>query len=42
MACANSPGIAVGNGQCQIGITTTAAANQSLTVDDFELVRTGP
>lgn len=35
-------GIAVSNGTCQIGITTTAGANQSLTVDDFTFVRTGP
>jgi hypothetical protein len=36
------PGIAVTSGQCQIGVTTTAGANQSLTVDDFTFVRTGP
>jgi hypothetical protein len=36
------PGIAVSNGSCQIGVTTTASANQSVTVDDFALVRTGP
>jgi hypothetical protein len=35
-------GIAVGNGTCQIGITTTAGANQSLPVDDFTFVRAGP
>jgi Glycosyl hydrolases family 43 len=35
-------GISVSNGQCQIGVTTTAGANQSVTLDDFELVRTGP
>ena len=35
------PGIVVSNGQCQIGVTTTAAANQSVTLDDFTLVRTG-
>jgi hypothetical protein len=34
-------GIAVTNGTCQIGVTTTAAANQSVTLDDFTLVRTG-
>jgi hypothetical protein len=36
------PGIAVSTGQAQIGVTTTAAANQSLSVDDWSLVRTGP
>jgi hypothetical protein len=35
-------GIAVTNGTCQIGATTTAAANQSVTLDDFAFVRTGP
>jgi hypothetical protein len=34
-------GIAVTNGTCQIGVTTTAAANQSVTLDDFTFVRTG-
>jgi hypothetical protein len=36
------PGIAVSNGTCQLGVVTTASANQSLTLDDFSLVRTGP
>jgi hypothetical protein len=36
------PGIAVSNGSCQIGVTTNAAANQSVTIDDVSLVRTGP
>jgi hypothetical protein len=35
-------GIAVSNGTCQVGVTTTAGANQSVTLDDFTLVRTGP
>jgi len=35
-------GIAVTDGSCDIGVTTTAAANQSVTVDDFTLLRTGP
>jgi hypothetical protein len=35
-------GIAVSNGTCQIGVTTTAGANQSVTLDDFTFVRTGP
>ena len=34
-------GIAVTNGTCQIGVTATAAANQSVTLDDFTFVRTG-
>ena len=34
-------GIAVTNGTCQIGVTVTAAANQSVTLDDFTFVRTG-
>ena len=34
-------GIAVTNGSCQIGVTTTASANQSVTLDDFTFVRTG-
>jgi hypothetical protein len=34
-------GIAVSNGTCQIGVTTTASANQSVTLDDFTFVRTG-
>jgi hypothetical protein len=34
-------GIAVTNGTCQIGVSTTAAANQSVTLDDFTFVRTG-
>jgi hypothetical protein len=33
--------LAVTNGTCQIGVTTTAAANQSITLDDFTFVRTG-
>jgi len=35
-------GIAVTNGQCQIDVTTTGSAAQTVTVDDFTLVRTGP
>ena len=35
-------GIAVTAGTCQIGVTTTAGANQSITIDDFTFVRTGP
>ena len=34
-------GIAVSNGACQIGVSTTAAANQSVTLDDFTFARTG-
>ncbi|HVV50815.1 MAG TPA: family 43 glycosylhydrolase, partial [Polyangia bacterium] len=34
-------GIAVSNGTCQIGVTTTAGANQSVTLDDFTFIRTG-
>jgi len=34
-------GIAVTNGTCQIGVSTTAGANQSVTLDDFTFVRTG-
>ncbi|HEY4187510.1 MAG TPA: family 43 glycosylhydrolase [Polyangia bacterium] len=34
-------GIAVTGGQCQIGVATTAGANQSVTLDDFSFVRTG-
>lgn len=33
------PGIAVTNGACQIGVQTTASANQWLNVDDFTLVK---
>jgi hypothetical protein len=33
------PGIAVTNGTCQIGVRTTASANQWLDVDDFTLVK---
>jgi len=35
-------GVVVTDGTCDIGVTTTAAANQSVTVDDFTLLRTGP
>jgi Glycosyl hydrolases family 43 len=35
------PNIAVSNDSCQIGVVTTASANQSITLDDFALVRTG-
>jgi hypothetical protein len=35
-------GIAIANGTCQVGVTTTAGASQSVTLDDFTLVRTGP
>jgi hypothetical protein len=35
-------GIAVSNGSCQIDVTTTGSATQTVTVDDFDLVRTGP
>ncbi|HTQ03663.1 MAG TPA: family 43 glycosylhydrolase [Polyangiaceae bacterium] len=35
-------GIAVTNGSCRFGVTTTASASQSLHLDDFSLVRTGP
>ena len=35
-------GIAVSNGQCNIGVTTTGSSSQSVNVDDFTLVRTGP
>jgi hypothetical protein len=35
-------GVAISNGTCQVGVTTTAGANQSVTLDDFTLVRTGP
>jgi hypothetical protein len=35
-------GIAVSNGQCQIDVTTTGSATQTVTLDDFSLVRTGP
>lgn len=34
--------IAVTNGTCRLGVTTTASASQSLHLDDFSLVRTGP
>ncbi len=33
------PGIAVTNGTCQIGVQTTASANQWVNVDDFTLVK---
>jgi hypothetical protein len=33
------PGIVVTNGTCQIGVRTTASANQWLDVDDFTLVK---
>jgi Glycosyl hydrolases family 43 len=33
------PGIAVTNGTCQIGVKTTASANQSLEVDDVTFVK---
>jgi hypothetical protein len=33
------PGIAVTNGTCQIGVRTTASANQWLNVDDFTLIK---
>jgi hypothetical protein len=36
------PGIAVTNGQCEIGVTTTAGANQSVSVDDWSFVKTNP
>jgi hypothetical protein len=36
------PDIAVSSGTCQIGVTTTASANQSVTFDDVSFVRTGP
>ena len=36
------PDIAVTNGQCQITVATTGSASQTLTLDDFSLVRTGP
>lgn len=35
-------GIAVANGQGHVGVTTTASANQTVTLDDFVFVRTGP
>jgi len=35
-------GVVVTDGTCDIGVATTAAANQSVTVDDFTLLRTGP
>ncbi len=35
-------GIAVSNGQCQVDVTATGGATQTVTVDDFSLVRTGP
>jgi len=35
-------GIAVTDGKCQLGVTTTASASQSVTLDDFTFVRTGP
>ncbi|HEX3776167.1 MAG TPA: family 43 glycosylhydrolase [Polyangiaceae bacterium] len=35
-------GIAVTNGSAQINVSTTGSAAQSVTVDDFVLVRTGP
>jgi hypothetical protein len=35
-------GIAVSSGTCTLGVTTQASANQSLHLDDFALVRTGP
>ena len=35
-------GVAVSNGQCQIDVTTTGSATQTVTLDDFSLVRTGP
>lgn len=34
-------GITITNGQCHIGVTTTASANQTVTLDDFTFVRTG-
>jgi hypothetical protein len=33
------PGIVVTNGTCQIGVQTTASANQWLDVDDFTLIK---
>jgi hypothetical protein len=33
------PGVAVTNGTCQIGVQTTAAANQWVRVDDVSLVK---
>jgi hypothetical protein len=35
-------GIAVTNGSCQVDVTTTGTATQTVTVDDVNLVRTGP
>jgi len=35
-------GITIANGQCRIGVTTTASASQTVTLDDFTFVRTGP
>jgi hypothetical protein len=33
------PGITVTNGTCQIGVKTTASANQLVEVDDFTLIK---
>ncbi len=35
-------GIKVTNGSCDIGVTTTGTASQTVNVDDFTLIRTGP